>query len=83
MSPGRTCPKCKTDLKPTFEDTKHPDGWVRHGGAANWEVSSRPPEKGEVQSEVAYRCEPCRKTYRLLDRADSFKHDEHQRGKLS
>jgi hypothetical protein len=52
-------------MYPTTSVPESPDYWMRLAGT-EWVPDNLPPKPGEVASVIAYRCNACAKTFRLV-----------------
>jgi len=65
MHRRKWCAICREPIYPTVVVPDAPDYWMRLAGE-EWVASTLEPEEGEVATQVSYRCNPCRKTFRLV-----------------
>ena len=60
------CPGCASALAVDVDPKDAPDLWLRGGAGRPWSMSTQAAVAGESMGARGYRCEACRKTFRIV-----------------
>ena len=60
------CPACASALAVDVAPKDPPDLWLRGGAGSPWSMSTQAAVGGESVGAQGYRCQTCRKTFRMV-----------------